>query len=74
MRAINLPPDGIAPLNSTADTQRLIGCKHTRLYELIHSGALDARKAGARTLITGDSIRAYIAALPVAPLSNKPAA
>lgn len=40
------------------------GLGKTRLYELIADGKLDARKDGRRTLITGDSIRAYIANLP----------
>ncbi len=48
------------------DARRAIGVGTTRLYELIGAGVLDARKAGGRTLITGDSLRRYIADLPKA--------
>jgi hypothetical protein len=48
------------------DAKRLIGSGTTRIYELIGSGKLDARKAGGRTLITGKSLRAYAASLPKA--------
>jgi hypothetical protein len=56
----------IAALNSVADTKRHIGLGHTKVYELIGDGVLDARKAGAKTLVTGESIRTYIASLPAA--------
>ena len=56
----------IASLNSINDTKRHIGLGLTKIYELIGLGALDARKAGSKTLITGDSIKAYIASLPAA--------
>jgi hypothetical protein len=49
-----------------SDAKRLIGSGTTRIYELIGSGKLDARKAGGRTLITGESLRAYAASLPKA--------
>jgi hypothetical protein len=58
--------ESIAALNSIADTKRHIGLGHTKVYELIGQGILDARKAGKKTLITGESIRAYIASLPPA--------
>ena len=48
------------------DARRAIGVGTTRLYELIGAGVLDARKSGNRTLITGDSLRRYIADLPKA--------
>jgi hypothetical protein len=44
----------------------MVGLGATKLYELIGAGVLDARKAGARTLITGDSLRRYVASLPKA--------
>ena len=48
------------------DARRVLGLGTTKLYELIGTGVLDARKAGNRTLITGESIRQYIANLPEA--------
>ena len=46
------------------DAGRVAGHGRTKLYELISEGVLDARKAGSRTLIVGDSLRAYLANLP----------
>lgn len=40
------------------------GLGKTRLYELIAAGKIDARKEGRRTLITGESLRSYLASLP----------
>lgn len=40
------------------------GLGKTRLFELIAEGKLEARKEGRRTLIMGDSLRAYLASLP----------
>jgi excisionase family DNA binding protein len=42
------------------------GIGRTSLYELIGAGKIEARKAGSRTLIPADSLRAYIASLPPA--------
>jgi excisionase family DNA binding protein len=53
-------------LYTLPDASRLTGLGHTKLYELIGKGVLHARKAGSRTLITGESLRAYIAGLPKA--------
>lgn len=64
----------VALLNSVNDTMRHIGLGRTRIYELIAAGRLDARKAGTKTLITGESIMAYGASLPPAPIASKPAA
>ena len=52
------------------DARRLLGLGATKLYELIGTGVLDARKAGTRTLITGESLRRYIANLPKADIST----
>ena len=49
-----------------AEAQEAIGIKQTKLDEEIAAGALDARKIGKRVIITADSIRAYVAALPKA--------
>ena len=49
---------------------RTSGVGVTRLYELIGAGGPDARKAGSRTLITGESLRRYIAGLPSADIQT----
>jgi hypothetical protein len=41
-----------------------IGVKNSRGYELIAAGRLDARKNGSRTVVTADSVAAYIKSLP----------
>lgn len=51
---------------SIPGTSQVTGLPRTTVYRLIAEGALDARKAGRRTLITSESIRAYLAGLPVA--------
>ena len=59
------PDDPIAPaLYSPKDTRRILGVSHAHLYRLIGAGALDARKIGAKTVITAASIAAFLAALP----------
>ena len=52
------------------DARRMLGLGTTKLYELIGTGVLDARKAGSRTLITGESLRAYVASLPKANITT----
>jgi hypothetical protein len=42
-----------------------IGVKSSKGYELIAAGLLDARKVGARTVVTADSVAAYIRSLPL---------
>jgi excisionase family DNA binding protein len=37
----------------------------TKLYSLINSGRLEARRLGRRTYITAESLEAFIASLPV---------
>lgn len=45
---------------------KVTGLGRTSLYGLIGAGKLEARKAGNRTLIPAESLRAYIASLPAA--------
>ena len=52
------------------DARRILGLGTTKIYELIGQNLLDARKAGARTLITGESLRAYVASLPKANITT----
>jgi hypothetical protein len=55
------------PLAYTIEAARdATGLARSRLFVLIASGELEARKAGRRTLIVGDSLRAYVAKLPPA--------
>jgi hypothetical protein len=51
-------------LYSPRETETLLSVSHAQLYRLIGAGRLDARKIGARTLITAESIEAFIASLP----------
>lgn len=56
---------------------RAIGLGHSKLFELIASGDLDARKIGSRTVITMESIRAFLESRPKADVrlpSRRPAA
>ena len=52
------------------DARHILGLGTTKLYALIGTGVLDARKAGTRTLITGESLRAYVAGLPKANITT----
>ncbi len=61
MTAHNVKTDAVVPLLQASER---IGVKHTKMYELIRDGKLDARKQGSRTVITLESIRQHIASLP----------
>ena len=52
--------------HTIADAVKISGIGRTTLYELIAAKKIDARKAGNRTLIPAESLRAYIAGLPKA--------
>jgi excisionase family DNA binding protein len=54
---------------TTAEAKAALGIGLTRLYELIGSGRLRARKLGKTTLIEADSMRALAAALPFAKIT-----
>jgi excisionase family DNA binding protein len=61
-----LPRDIAAatPLAHTVpEAVRISGIGRSKLYELIRSGALDARKLGGRTLIPAEALRALITGL-----------
>ncbi|GEP59642.1 helix-turn-helix domain-containing protein [Reyranella soli] len=51
------------------EASKNIGVGHTKMYELIREGKLDARKQGSRTVITVESIGLHIASLPRLQLS-----
>jgi hypothetical protein len=62
---------------SVAETARLACVGTTKVKEAIRFGALEARKAGRRTIVTDEAITAWIAGLPmvrpVQPTSDSPA-
>jgi excisionase family DNA binding protein len=47
-----------------------LACGITHLYELIGARKIEARKSGRKTLITGESLRAYLASLPPADIQT----
>ena len=49
---------------SISDAVKTSGLSRARLYELIAVGAVDARKAGVRTLVVTASLVAYLEGLP----------
>ena len=49
---------------SVAETSRVTGLSRTVIYRALGSGELEAKKAGAHTLITFASIKRYWASLP----------
>lgn len=56
-----------APLGYTVPgASKSTGMAVSRIWLLIAAGELETRKAGRRTLIVGESLRAYFAALPAA--------
>jgi hypothetical protein len=59
---------------SIAETAQLAGLGTTKVKEAIRLGALEARKAGRRTIVTDEAITAWIAGLPkvkpVQPISD----
>lgn len=52
--------------HTIADATKVSGLGRTTLYEAIGAGKIEARKAGGRTLIPADSLRAFLASLPAA--------
>lgn len=52
------------------DACSALGIGRTRLYEIMPE--LDVRRLGGRTLITADSLRAYVAGLPKAEMRPSP--
>jgi len=55
---------------SVADACAVGGFGRSRCYKLIAAGKLDARKMGSRTVITHDSLTAYLASLPAADIKT----
>lgn len=59
--------DSILAYN-TADACMALGVRRTTLYRLIAEGQIEARSLGGRTVIPADSLRAFVASLPAAPI------
>jgi hypothetical protein len=53
-------------LYSPREVEAILGISHAHLYRLIGAGKLDARKIGAKTVISAQSIERMIAELPPA--------
>jgi hypothetical protein len=51
-------------LYKTSEAKAAIGCGNTKLYELINSGILEARRLGRKTYITAESLEVFVASLP----------
>jgi hypothetical protein len=67
------PPTADPPEPQTAKLRLLyrsreamaaLGCGRSKFYDLIYSGALDARRLGAHIYVTMESLKAFIDALP----------
>ena len=52
------------------DAVKTSGLARSRLYILLAEGKIEARKAGRRTLIVGDSLRRYLESLPLAQIGT----
>ena len=50
--------------HSIADVTKIIGLGRSFIYEQIKEGRLRVRKAGRRSLIFDDDLRAWLAAMP----------
>jgi excisionase family DNA binding protein len=53
---------------SVADACRALGIGRTNLYRLIGEQKIEARSLGGRTVIPAESLRAFLASLPAAPI------
>jgi len=51
-------------LYGTSEAKKALGCGTTKLYDLINSGILEARRLGRKTYITAESLEAFVASLP----------
>lgn len=58
--------DDLPLMASVADTVKWSGIGRSRLYELIAAGEIEARKAGAKTLIVTASVVRWLDSLPQA--------
>ena len=61
-----MSPDTLPILATIPDAVKLSGVGRTKLYQMIGAGEIEARKAGARTLVVVASLMAWLEALPPA--------
>jgi len=59
-------PGPVPLFHTVRETERLLRLSHATIYRLIGQGRLDAKKVGARTLISRISIERFAAELPAA--------
>jgi hypothetical protein len=59
-------------LLSIPQTSQTIGRCIATVYELLGSGQLEGKKSDARTLVTMESIKRYVASLPPAKVALRP--
>jgi excisionase family DNA binding protein len=70
-----MQPTPVVPLAYTVDEAvKATGLARTRLYALAAEGRIVFRRAGRRTVILAADLTALLAALPPAPIRQKPAA
>jgi hypothetical protein len=73
MRASTVTQMEIEPiLVSIPQTSQLVGRCVATIYELLGSGQLRGVKSDARTLVTMESIKEYVASLPPAQVAPRP--
>jgi excisionase family DNA binding protein len=61
-------PSEILAYNIADAGVALGGIKKTKIYELVAEGKLEARAVGGRTVIDAESVRAFYASCPPAPI------
>lgn len=69
-QAIPAATDGILAF-TVQDACRVVGIGKTKLYSLIGDGRIEARQCCGRTLIPAESLRAFLANLPPAPIRSR---
>lgn len=48
------------------EVMNLIGCKNTKFWSLVKSGAFECRRMGGSAVVPGHSLKAFIESLPAA--------
>jgi excisionase family DNA binding protein len=72
-RAPHAAPPTVEQISvSVAQASALTNISRSRIYELIASGRLQARKQGSRTVVLYDGLRQFVATLPPADIKVKP--
>jgi hypothetical protein len=65
-KGTEMEPSNLPLMASVADTVKWSGISRSRLYELIASGEIEARKARAKTLVVTASVIGWLNSLPQA--------